>query len=134
MSVNMDELRHQVMINQFVLTAGCAADQAKQLLQAAHWQFEVGGQAVGLTPLHFLPSAVWARVRCPRCVFQQIFSHDFLECRASCLATMRLTRARLTAVGTWSSTPRPFCLHSSQESTVPFPGWLSVSLISVRTI
>ncbi|KAM9746226.1 UBA-like domain-containing protein 2 isoform 3-T13 [Menidia menidia] len=40
MSVNMDELRHQVMINQFVLTAGCAADQAQQLLQAAHWQFE----------------------------------------------------------------------------------------------
>lgn len=38
---NMDELKHQVMINQFVLTAGCAADQAKQLLQAAHWQFEV---------------------------------------------------------------------------------------------
>ena len=38
----MDELKHQVMINQFVLTAGCAADQAKQLLQAAHWQFEVG--------------------------------------------------------------------------------------------
>jgi hypothetical protein len=29
------------MINQFVLAAGCAADQAKQLLQAAHWQFEV---------------------------------------------------------------------------------------------
>ncbi|XP_031801110.1 UBA-like domain-containing protein 1 [Sminthopsis crassicaudata] len=41
MSVNMDELKHQVMINQFVLTAGCAADQAKQLLQAAHWQFEI---------------------------------------------------------------------------------------------
>lgn len=37
----MDELRHQVMINQFVLTAGCAADQAKQLLQASRWQFEV---------------------------------------------------------------------------------------------
>uniref|UniRef100_A0A671RJ63 UBA-like domain-containing protein 1 n=1 Tax=Sinocyclocheilus anshuiensis TaxID=1608454 RepID=A0A671RJ63_9TELE len=36
----MDELKNQVMINQFVLTAGCAADQAKQLLQAAHWQFE----------------------------------------------------------------------------------------------
>ncbi|KAK7805281.1 hypothetical protein U0070_027120, partial [Myodes glareolus] len=40
MSVNTDELRHQVMINQFVLAAGCAADQAQQLLQAAHWQFE----------------------------------------------------------------------------------------------
>ena len=29
------------MINQFVLAAGCAREQAKQLLQAAHWQFEV---------------------------------------------------------------------------------------------
>lgn len=34
-------LREQVMINQFVLAAGCAREQAKQLLQAAHWQFEV---------------------------------------------------------------------------------------------
>lgn len=38
----MDSLREQVMINQFVLAAGCAREQAKQLLQAAHWQFEVG--------------------------------------------------------------------------------------------
>lgn len=45
--VNMDELKHQLMINQFVLTAGCAADQAKQLLQAAHWQFEVRGRGCG---------------------------------------------------------------------------------------
>lgn len=37
----MDSLREQVMINQFVVAAGCAHDQAKQLLQAAHWQFEV---------------------------------------------------------------------------------------------
>ncbi|NXB24857.1 UBAD2 protein, partial [Rhagologus leucostigma] len=44
----MEELRHQVMINQFVLAAGCAADQAKQLLQAAHWQFEAGSSAMGL--------------------------------------------------------------------------------------
>lgn len=40
MSVDMEELKRQVMINQFVLTAGCAADQAQQLLQAAQWQFE----------------------------------------------------------------------------------------------
>lgn len=62
MSVNMDELRHQVMINQFVLTAGCAADQAKQLLQAAHWQFEVGGEAAALAPLPSLSGSgvgVW---------------------------------------------------------------------------
>nr|CAD7401342.1 unnamed protein product [Timema poppensis] len=37
----MDSLREQVMINQFVLAAGCAREQAKQLLQATHWQFEV---------------------------------------------------------------------------------------------
>lgn len=36
----MESLREQVMINQFVAAAGCARDQAKQLLQAAHWQFE----------------------------------------------------------------------------------------------
>lgn len=36
----MDALREQVMINQFMLAAGCAREQAKQLLQAAHWQFE----------------------------------------------------------------------------------------------
>ncbi|XP_071440236.1 UBA-like domain-containing protein 1 [Hetaerina americana] len=36
----MDSLKEQVMINQFVLAAGCAREQAKQLLQAAHWQFE----------------------------------------------------------------------------------------------
>ncbi|CAL8123529.1 unnamed protein product [Orchesella dallaii] len=40
MSQNMDNLREQVMINQFVLAAGCATDQARALLQAAHWQFE----------------------------------------------------------------------------------------------
>ena len=39
---NMDHLREQVMINQFVMVAGCRPEQAKQLLQAANWQFEVG--------------------------------------------------------------------------------------------
>nr|XP_048313004.1 UBA-like domain-containing protein 2 [Myodes glareolus] len=37
---HVGEHGHQVMINQFVLVAGCAADQVQQLLQAAHWQFE----------------------------------------------------------------------------------------------
>ncbi|KAK7938745.1 hypothetical protein WMY93_002071 [Mugilogobius chulae] len=40
MSVDMEELKHQIMVNQFVLTAGCAADQARQCLQASRWQFE----------------------------------------------------------------------------------------------
>jgi len=39
--VQMDNLREQVMINQFVLVAGCHAERAKQLLSAAKWQFEV---------------------------------------------------------------------------------------------
>ncbi len=38
---DMDNLREQVMINQFVMVAGCHVEQAKQLLQAANWQFEV---------------------------------------------------------------------------------------------
>lgn len=36
----MEGLREQVMINQFVMVAGCARDQAKQILQASQWQFE----------------------------------------------------------------------------------------------
>lgn len=36
----MDNLKQQVMINQFVMAAGCHAEQAKQCLQAAKWQFE----------------------------------------------------------------------------------------------
>ncbi|XP_039256608.1 UBA-like domain-containing protein 2 [Styela clava] len=36
----MDELKHQVMVNQFVLAAGCPAHEARQILQATHWQFE----------------------------------------------------------------------------------------------
>jgi len=39
--INMDNLREQVMINQFVLVAGCQAERAKQFLSAAKWQFEV---------------------------------------------------------------------------------------------
>ncbi|KAM5136088.1 UBA-like domain-containing protein 2 [Mantella aurantiaca] len=57
MSVNMEELRHQVMINQFVLAAGCAADQAKQLLQAAHWQFEVRRARVSCVNVLFFVSS-----------------------------------------------------------------------------
>lgn len=36
----MDSLREQVMINQFVLVAGCNHDQAKQLLQLNNWHFQ----------------------------------------------------------------------------------------------
>ncbi|XP_072838619.2 UBA-like domain-containing protein 1 [Pogona vitticeps] len=35
-----EELKQQVMVSQFVVAAGCAAEQARQLLQAAHWQYE----------------------------------------------------------------------------------------------
>jgi len=37
----MEGLREQVMINQFVMAAGCARDQAKHILQASQWQFEI---------------------------------------------------------------------------------------------
>lgn len=34
-------LREQVMINQFVLAAGCPRDQAAALLSQSSWQFQV---------------------------------------------------------------------------------------------
>ena len=34
-------LREQVMINQFVLAAGCSRDQAATILTQASWQFQV---------------------------------------------------------------------------------------------
>jgi len=37
----MDNLREQVMVNQFVLVAGCHAEQARKLLSAAKWHYEV---------------------------------------------------------------------------------------------
>lgn len=39
-------MRQQLMINQFVLMAGCAHEQARQVLQSTQWQFEVSGQLV----------------------------------------------------------------------------------------
>lgn len=39
--INMDTLREEVMVNQFVMAAGCATDQARQLLQSKHWDFQV---------------------------------------------------------------------------------------------
>ncbi|XP_069502906.1 UBA-like domain-containing protein 1 isoform X2 [Ambystoma mexicanum] len=38
--MDLEALKQQLMINQFVLTAGCGADQAEQLLRGAHWEFE----------------------------------------------------------------------------------------------
>lgn len=34
-------LRESVMINQFVLAAGCSREQAAQILAQAGWQFQV---------------------------------------------------------------------------------------------
>ncbi|XP_003748241.1 UBA-like domain-containing protein 2 [Galendromus occidentalis] len=38
--MDVEQMRQQVMINQFALAAGCAHDQARQLLQSTQWQFE----------------------------------------------------------------------------------------------
>lgn len=44
MSGDIEQLKQQLLVSQFVLTAGCATDQAEQLLRAAHWQYEVRGE------------------------------------------------------------------------------------------
>jgi len=38
---DMDNLKQQVMMNQFMFATGCPLDQAKQFLVATKWQFEV---------------------------------------------------------------------------------------------
>lgn len=40
-SMKMDNLKEQVMINHFVSATGVHAEQAKQLLAASNWQFQV---------------------------------------------------------------------------------------------
>lgn len=37
---NLDVLREQVMINRFVMAAGCTMDQARQMLVDTQWQYE----------------------------------------------------------------------------------------------
>lgn len=37
----MDGLKEQVMMNQFMFATGCPLDQAKHFLTQAKWQFEV---------------------------------------------------------------------------------------------
>lgn len=49
----MENLREQVMINQFIMAAGCTRDQAVQILQAAQWQFEVSIFARSQGPVSF---------------------------------------------------------------------------------
>lgn len=39
--IGMENLREQVMVNQFMYTAGCRTEQAVHFLQAAKWHFEV---------------------------------------------------------------------------------------------
>ncbi|RDD43865.1 UBA-like domain-containing protein 2 [Trichoplax sp. H2] len=37
----MDGLKQQIMINQFIMATGCSAEQAMQILQASHWEYEI---------------------------------------------------------------------------------------------
>ncbi|CAG5910710.1 unnamed protein product [Menidia menidia] len=94
----MDELKHQVMINQFVLTAGCAADQAKQLLQAAHWQFEMCTPAnTPATPPNF-PDALtmFSRLKA---------SESFNSSGGSPMAASMATSPPPPHVGGWGVSP-----------------------------
>lgn len=40
MTQNIEALRQQIMVNNFVMAAECNEDQARKLLQASHWQFQ----------------------------------------------------------------------------------------------
>uniref|UniRef100_A0A8C6GRJ3 UBA-like domain-containing protein n=1 Tax=Mus spicilegus TaxID=10103 RepID=A0A8C6GRJ3_MUSSI len=56
MSFNRGMDTENVLFNQFMQATGCVADQAQQLLQAAHWQFETmmcTSSSTPATPLIF---------------------------------------------------------------------------------
>jgi len=57
----MDDLKHQVMINQFVQAAGCRHEHAQQFLQASQWQFEAA------LSMFFQESAVAVPSMCRTC-------------------------------------------------------------------
>ncbi len=59
--VKMDNLRQEVMISQFVHIAGCHAEQARNLLTAAKWHFEVMFANPAMTSLSLVVSELLGR-------------------------------------------------------------------------
>lgn len=99
----MDALREQVMINQFVLAAGCAREQAKQLLQAAHWQFEVSDREFDGDINEFLleeerglrsyaPFLISPLCICV-CVYRYLHTHTYMYVQCICAIYSRLDTA-----------------------------------------
>ncbi|XP_048089128.1 LOW QUALITY PROTEIN: UBA-like domain-containing protein 2 [Alosa alosa] len=130
MSVNMDELRHQVMINQFVLTAGCAADQAKQLLQAAHWQFETAlssfFQETNI-PGHHHQMMVTPRNRpaAPPSGAIAMFAGSSSSCSSSSSSSLLHPRHKVARVMACSPPTGGFFWASSPPGNHPQPAWLA---------
>ncbi|XP_016091881.1 UBA-like domain-containing protein 1 isoform X2 [Sinocyclocheilus grahami] len=115
----MDELKHQVMINQFVLTAGCAADQAKQLLQAAHWQFEMCTPAnTPATPPNF-PDALtmFSRLKASES-FNSSSSPSMATSPPPPPVSWGMTPPIPNQQGLWTQGPSP-------QQAQPPPGWPS---------
>ncbi|TRY83735.1 hypothetical protein DNTS_003950 [Danionella cerebrum] len=103
----MEELRHQVMINQFVLTAGCAADQAKQFLQASHWQFEMCTPAnTPATPPNF-PDAL--------AMFSRLKATESLSNGSSMVSTATSPSSHAT----WTMSPPAPPGHQGRWSQTP---------------
>ena len=63
MDVNQEILRKQLMVSQFVNAVGVSPDQAKQILQAAHWHFEVSATRSDRNPPTEGRTHVLSRVR-----------------------------------------------------------------------
>ncbi|CAI9735225.1 UBA-like domain-containing protein 1 [Octopus vulgaris] len=112
----MDNLKQQVMINQFVLAAGCHAEQAKQLLQAAKWQFEAA------LSMFFQDSSV---PMCRTCNGSHANGSYSLCTPANTPATPPNFPEALTALSKLSTTDRlgssPAYATGSQSNTQPTP-------------
>uniref|UniRef100_A0A8D2M008 UBA-like domain-containing protein n=1 Tax=Zonotrichia albicollis TaxID=44394 RepID=A0A8D2M008_ZONAL len=137
----MDELKHQVMINQFVLAAGCAADQAKQLLQAAHWQFETAlsafFQETNIPYSHH--HQMKCHSGCPVCPQQlrggsRAGSISGLWCYPTAMSGCQGSRTPVPPVPQGQAA-QPWCISPPQPPchfTALWPAWTPVSLAPAR--
>ena len=67
MSQNLEALRQQIMVNNFIMAAECNEEQARKLLQASQWQFQVNNERKYVEIWRWIPArhfrSTWRELR-----------------------------------------------------------------------
>uniref|UniRef100_UPI00358ECB77 uncharacterized protein isoform X2 n=1 Tax=Myxine glutinosa TaxID=7769 RepID=UPI00358ECB77 len=142
----MDELKRQLLVNQFVLTAGCGTDTALHLLHSAHWQFETAlstffqeaNVQAAANPTHMMrwlcSLALKHRIRRLEVQVLSQWLHHLQVCSASpgSRPLQRLRQERLRQAGpVLHSQARPAVTHVDRSalSSKPRDEWSTLSQI-----